>query len=59
MSTSFVKVPFKDAISLVGRKAVFLLKGMAFVPLREFISIASAHFRHRLSYEMIQAYKNI
>lgn len=47
--SQYVKIPFKDASSLVHRRAVFLHKGMAFVPMKEFYSIASAHFRTRLS----------
>jgi DNA primase large subunit len=54
-----VKIPFKDASLLVQRRAVFLHKGMAFVPMKEFYSIASAHFRTRLAQEMISAYRNI
>ena len=54
-----MKIPFKEAISLVARRAVFLHRGMAFVPLKEFFSIASAHFRNRLNLEMITAYRNI
>jgi DNA primase large subunit len=33
--SDFVRVPFKEAISLVGRRAVFLLNGVAFVPIKE------------------------
>jgi hypothetical protein len=34
-SDYFLKIPFKDALSLVGRRAVFLHKGMAFVPMKD------------------------
>jgi DNA primase large subunit len=33
--SDFVKVPFKEAISLVSRRAVFLYQGIAYVPVRE------------------------
>jgi DNA primase large subunit len=45
----FIKVPFKEAVSLVARRAVYLHKGIAYVPLKELYSIAAAHFRTRLS----------
>lgn len=45
----FLKVPFKEAASLIARRAVFLSKGIAYVPLKELYSIAAAHFRSRLS----------
>jgi DNA primase large subunit len=44
-----LKVPFKEATSLIARRAVFLSKGIAYVPLKELYSIAAAHFRSRLS----------
>jgi DNA primase large subunit len=56
---NYVKVPFKEAISLVGRRAAFLFKGMVYVPLKELYSIASAHFRNMLSYELIKAAKSM
>jgi DNA primase large subunit len=34
-ASDFVRVPFKEAISLVGRRAVFLHQGIAYVPLKE------------------------
>jgi DNA primase large subunit len=35
MPHHFVKVPFKEAISLVGRRAVFIHAGIAYVPIVE------------------------
>lgn len=58
-ASDYVKVPFKEAISLVGRKSVFIRKGVAFVPLRELYSIASAHFRAKVSLELVKASKHI
>ena len=37
LPSDFVKVPFKEAISLVGRRAVFLHMGIAYVPMRELL----------------------
>jgi len=52
-----VRVPFKEAISLVGRRAVFLYQGVAYVPIKELQQIAVAHFRARLSSELVKAFK--
>ena len=54
---NYIKVPFKEALTLVGRRQVFLHKGIAYVPIRELQSIAAAHFRARLSSELMRAYK--
>lgn len=53
----FVKVPFKEAISLVGRRQVFLFNGFAYVPIKELTGILSAHFRARVSAELAKAFK--
>lgn len=53
----YVKVPFKEATALVGRRAVFLHKGMAYVPLKELYNISAAHFKAKLMKELIKAYK--
>lgn len=57
LPSDFVRVPFKEAISLVGRRAVFLHQGMAYVPIKELQQIATAHFRARLSAELNKAFK--
>jgi DNA primase large subunit len=57
MPHQFVKVPFKEAISLVGRRAVFLNAGIAYVPILELKQIAVAHFRAHLSSELNKAFK--
>lgn len=54
---SFLRVPFKEALSLVGKRSVFLHKGIAYVPINQLQSIASAHFRCKLSLELVKAYK--
>jgi DNA primase large subunit len=55
---NYVKVPFKEAISLIGKRHVFLHQGIAYVPLKELYSIVSAHFKAKLFQEMIKAYKH-
>ena len=57
LASNFVRVPFKDAVSLVGRRAVFLYQGFAYVPIKELQQIASAHFRSKLSQELNKAFK--
>jgi DNA primase large subunit len=52
-----LRVPFKEALSLVGKRSVFLHKGIAYVPINSLQSIACAHFRLKLSLELIKAYK--
>jgi hypothetical protein len=31
----FIKVPFKEALSMVGRRQVFIARGTAYVPISE------------------------
>ncbi len=45
---NYVKVPFKNAISLVGKRQVYIHQGIAYVPLKDLYSIASAHFKAEL-----------
>ena len=54
---SYLRVPFKEALSLVGRRSVFLHKGIAYVPINQLQSIACSHFRYKLSTELVKAYK--
>ena len=56
-ANSYLKVPFKEALSLVARRQVFIEKGIAYVPLKELTSIASAHFRARLATELVKAFR--
>jgi DNA primase large subunit len=55
----FIKVPFKEALSLVGSKQVFINKGTAFVPLKNVSSIAASHFKAKLAQELAKANKFI
>ncbi len=57
MPQHFVKVPFKEAISMVGRRSVFINAGIAFVPIVELKQIAVAHFRAHISQELNKAFK--
>ena len=56
-ASGYLKVPFKEALSLVSRRQVFIDKGIAYVPVKELTSIASAHFRARLASELVKAYR--
>ena len=50
-------MPFKDALSLVNTRQVFLFKGIAYVHIIDLNSIARAQFRSKLMGELIRAYK--
>jgi len=53
----FIKVPFKDAISLVSNRQVFLHGGIAFVHIQDLNQIARSQFRAKLMSELNRAYK--
>ena len=54
---SYLRVPFKEALSLVGKRSVFLHKGIAYVPISQPQSIACAHFRYKIAVELTRAHK--
>lgn len=54
---NYVKVPFKDSLSLVHNKQVWLHKGFAYVHIQDLKSIAKSQFRAKLMQELIRAYK--
>ena len=56
-ASNYLKVPFKEALSLVARRQVFIDRGIAYVPIKELTSIASAHFRARLASELVKAFR--
>jgi DNA primase large subunit len=58
-ASNYIKVPFKEALSLVARRQVFLYKGTAFVPIKDLMSIACSHFRCNLAKELNTAYKHL
>jgi DNA primase large subunit len=58
-ASHFIKVPFKESLALIGRRQVFLHKAIAFVPISDLKSIASSHFRAKLSQELMKAYKHL
>ena len=55
----YLKVPFKEALPLIAKRQVFLLKGIAFVPITQLQQIACNHFRFKLSLELTKASKNL
>lgn len=57
--SKFLKVPFKDASSIVLRRGAFLLKGMAYVHIKDLNSIAGAQFRTKVAQELVLAYRNV
>ena len=52
-------MPFKEALSLVGSREVFIHKGIAYVPLKNVSSIAAAQFKAKLAQELNKASKFI
>ena len=56
-ASDYIKVPFKDAISLVSNRQVFLYHGIAFVHIDDLKSIAKSQFRARLMSELTKAFK--
>ena len=52
-----MKIPFKEAISFVGRRSVFIHQGIAYVPIIEFKEIAVMRFSAHISKELNNAYK--
>jgi DNA primase large subunit len=57
LAEHFIKVPFKDALSLVSNKQVFLKGGIAFVHKDDLNTIARSQFRAKLMSELSKAYK--
>jgi DNA primase large subunit len=55
----FIKVPFKDALSLVNQRQVFLHRGIAYVHIDNLASIARSQFRAKLMSELVMAYKHL
>ena len=55
----YLKVPFKEALPLIAKRQVYLLKGIAFVPINQLQQIACNHFRFKLSLELTKASKNL
>lgn len=53
----YIKVPFKDALSLVAMRQVFVHRGTAFVHIQDLNSIARSQFRSKLMGELVRAYK--
>lgn len=56
-ANEFIKVPFKDALSLVASRQVFLHRGFAFVHVSDLNVIARTQFKNKLFSELNRAYK--
>ena len=50
----YFRIPFVQALDLVGRRQVFLQNGMAYVPQSQLVSIIVARFRMSLSRALLQ-----
>lgn len=55
LKTTYYKVPFQQALSLVSQRAVFLEAGYAYVPLQKLVSIIVTRFRMQLSRALAEA----
>lgn len=54
-TTSFFKVPFKEVITLLKNRRVYLKDGFAYVPVQELIVCVQAFFRARLNQALTEA----
>jgi DNA primase large subunit len=52
---SYYKVPFQQALSLLGSRSVYLEAGLVYVPLQRLVSILTARFRVLLSRALTEA----
>ncbi|OQR87344.1 DNA primase [Achlya hypogyna] len=53
----YVKVPFTEAIDLIGQRKVFLKAGVAYVPFDHLVTILHARFRSTLSKQLAIAFR--
>lgn len=51
----YFRIPFTQALDLVGKRHVFMRNGFAYVPQSHMVSIIVARFRMHLSRELLQA----
>ena len=56
-ASEFIKVPFKDALSLVAGRQVYLMKGYAYVHISDLNVIARTQFKNKMFSELNRAYK--
>ena len=56
-SSDYFRVPFEDAVSLIGTRSVFLKGGFAYVHKDDLISIACAHFRAHLTKTLMKTFR--
>ncbi|OQS07199.1 DNA primase [Thraustotheca clavata] len=57
MPDVYVKVPFTEAIDLIGQRKVFLKCGVAYVPFDHLVTILFARFRSTLSKQLAIAFR--
>lgn len=55
LNTIIHRVPFQQALSLVARRAVYIERGFAYVPLQSLVSIIVTRFRIQLSRALAEA----
>ena len=55
----YIKVPFKEALSLVSSGKIFMHRGFAYVHLSELSAIAKNQFKNRLTKELTKAYNHL
>lgn len=55
LKTTFYKVPFQQALSLVASRSVYLERGFAYVPLQRLVTIIVTRFRMQLSRALAEA----
>lgn len=55
LNTVFYKIPFQQALSLIGHRLVYLEQGYAWVPLNKLVSIIVTRFRMNLSRSLAEA----
>jgi len=54
-ASTFYKVPYTQALSLVSSRGVYIEKGMAYVPMAKLMAIISSKFRINLSKALVDA----
>mmetsp|Transcript_19050 Transcript_19050/g.38484 ORF Transcript_19050/g.38484 Transcript_19050/m.38484 type:complete len:485 (+) Transcript_19050:62-1516(+) len=55
LSTTYYKVPFQQALTLVAGRSVYIERGFAFVPLQRLVAIIVTKFRVQLSRALAEA----
>lgn len=58
-ANEYIKIPFKHALSLIGKRNVFVNKGFAYVHLSELTTIARSAFRTKLNAELLRCFRHL